>query len=284
MFKRCDGKRDCEDRGDEQVDKWNNFITQVFLLLYMIREMEMIALSWSSQKVTVKMKSLVLKMATFSLSMSQWALSASWRSTRLVKPWKWFLRWGGLGLMPGSQCYTYKRTLISMFSGRETMTRYGIPNFFLKTLIQVRTMQKDISYTCFYEIWTSLQLYETLVLQMLQTSSKDQNTRFYELNNTLITGGASTTWSGILLIVKPATFGWSYRSTIETLWDWIQKVLNSKATRTSWQNTVDQILFCSESNGTQLVFEVVLARPLMSSILTIYIPTLLLLVIRYIAM
>ena len=45
--------------------------------------------------------------------------------------------------------------------------------------------------------------------------------------------------------------------------------------------SVDQILFCSESNGTQLVFEVVLGRPLMSSILTIYIPTLLLLVIRY---
>ena len=44
--------------------------------------------------------------------------------------------------------------------------------------------------------------------------------------------------------------------------------------------SVDEILFCSQSNGTRLVFEVTLGRPLISSILTIYIPTLLLLVIR----
>ena len=45
--------------------------------------------------------------------------------------------------------------------------------------------------------------------------------------------------------------------------------------------SVDKILFCSLENGTKLVFEVTLGRPLMSSILTIYIPTLLLLVIRF---
>ena len=62
--------------------------------------------------------------------------------------------------------------------------------------------------------------------------------------------------------------------------------------------SVDKIRFCSQGNGTKLIFEVryfasvyffwqntffevILSRPLMSSILTIYIPTLLLLVIRY---
>ena len=44
--------------------------------------------------------------------------------------------------------------------------------------------------------------------------------------------------------------------------------------------SVDKILFCSKSNGTKLVLGVTLRRPLISSILTIYIPTLLLLVIR----
>ena len=45
--------------------------------------------------------------------------------------------------------------------------------------------------------------------------------------------------------------------------------------------SVDKILFCSLESGTKLVFEVTLGRPIMSSILTIYIPTLLLLVIRF---
>ena len=45
--------------------------------------------------------------------------------------------------------------------------------------------------------------------------------------------------------------------------------------------SVDKILFCSLENGTKLVFEVTLSRPLISSILTIYIPTFLLLVIRF---
>ena len=45
--------------------------------------------------------------------------------------------------------------------------------------------------------------------------------------------------------------------------------------------SVDKILFCSLESGTKLVFEVTLGRPLISSILTIYIPTLLLLVIRF---
>ena len=44
--------------------------------------------------------------------------------------------------------------------------------------------------------------------------------------------------------------------------------------------SVDKILFCSKANGTKLVLGVTLRRPLISSILTIYIPTLLLLVIR----
>ena len=43
---------------------------------------------------------------------------------------------------------------------------------------------------------------------------------------------------------------------------------------------VDKVRFCSSSNGTLLVLGVTLSRPLMSSILTIYIPTLLLLMIR----
>ena len=43
---------------------------------------------------------------------------------------------------------------------------------------------------------------------------------------------------------------------------------------------VDNMRFCSSSNGTLLVLGVTLSRPLMSSILTIYIPTLLLLMIR----
>ena len=45
--------------------------------------------------------------------------------------------------------------------------------------------------------------------------------------------------------------------------------------------SVDKILFCSATNGTELVFSVTLGRPLLGSILTIYIPTLLLLVIRF---
>ena len=44
--------------------------------------------------------------------------------------------------------------------------------------------------------------------------------------------------------------------------------------------SVDKLVLCSKSNGSQLVFEVTFSRPLMNSILTIYIPTLLLLVIR----
>ena len=44
---------------------------------------------------------------------------------------------------------------------------------------------------------------------------------------------------------------------------------------------VDKLIFCSKSNGAPLVFEVTLNRPLISSVLTIYIPTLLLLVIRF---
>ena len=44
---------------------------------------------------------------------------------------------------------------------------------------------------------------------------------------------------------------------------------------------VDKLIFCSKSNGTHLVLEVTLNRPLISSVLTIYIPTLLLLVIRF---
>ena len=44
--------------------------------------------------------------------------------------------------------------------------------------------------------------------------------------------------------------------------------------------SVDQLNFCSKSNGTQLVLEVTLGRPMIGSILTIYIPTLLLLIIR----
>merc|ERR550517_2158270 len=47
--------------------------------------------------------------------------------------------------------------------------------------------------------------------------------------------------------------------------------------------TIDKIIFCSLESGTKLVFEVTLGRPLMSSILTIYIPTLLLLVISLVA-
>ena len=35
---------------------------------------------------------------------------------------------------------------------------------------------------------------------------------------------------------------------------------------------VDKILFCSRENGSRLVLEVTLGRPLISSILTIYIP------------
>ena len=45
--------------------------------------------------------------------------------------------------------------------------------------------------------------------------------------------------------------------------------------------SVDKLVLCSKSNRSQLVFEVTFNRPLMNSILTIYIPTLLLLVIRY---
>ena len=45
--------------------------------------------------------------------------------------------------------------------------------------------------------------------------------------------------------------------------------------------SVDQIQFCSVENGTQLVLSVTLGRPLLGSILTIYIPTLLLLIIRF---
>ena len=45
--------------------------------------------------------------------------------------------------------------------------------------------------------------------------------------------------------------------------------------------SVDKILFCTLSNRTKMVIEVTLSRPLIRSILTIYIPTLLLLVIRF---
>ena len=45
--------------------------------------------------------------------------------------------------------------------------------------------------------------------------------------------------------------------------------------------SVDQILFCSAVNGTELVLSVTLGRPLTGSILIIYIPTLLLLLIRF---
>ena len=45
--------------------------------------------------------------------------------------------------------------------------------------------------------------------------------------------------------------------------------------------SVDKILFCSAANGTELVLSVTLGRPLLGSILTIYIPTLLLLLIRF---
>ena len=236
VLNRCDGKPDCKDRGDEQVAKFNNFLTQVFWSFSMDRVMEMIALSWSFQKVTAKMNLLELRRETSSPSTSQSALSASWRSMRSVKPWKWFLRWSGPGLMPGWRCYTSKRTPIWMFSGRRTLKRYGIQNFSLKTLTQVKTIQNDISSTWFYETWTSPQLYETLAPQIAQMSSKDQNTRFYELKSTPITGGASTTWSGILSIGRDATCGWNCPSTTWTLWDWIRKRLSSPATRTSWQS------------------------------------------------
>ena len=45
--------------------------------------------------------------------------------------------------------------------------------------------------------------------------------------------------------------------------------------------SVDKILFCTLSNGTKMVIEVTMSRPLISSVLTIYVPTLLLIVIRY---
>ena len=45
--------------------------------------------------------------------------------------------------------------------------------------------------------------------------------------------------------------------------------------------SVDEILLCSVENGSQLLFSVTLGRPLMRSVLTIYIPTLLLLIIRF---
>ena len=45
--------------------------------------------------------------------------------------------------------------------------------------------------------------------------------------------------------------------------------------------SVDKILLCSAVNGTELVLSVTLGRPLLGSILTIYIPTLLLFLIRF---
>ena len=45
--------------------------------------------------------------------------------------------------------------------------------------------------------------------------------------------------------------------------------------------SVDKILLCSAVNGTELVLSVTLGRPLTGSILIIYIPTLLLLLIRF---
>ena len=45
--------------------------------------------------------------------------------------------------------------------------------------------------------------------------------------------------------------------------------------------SVDEILLCSVENSSQLLFSVTLGRPLMRSVLTIYIPTLLLLIIRF---
>ena len=45
--------------------------------------------------------------------------------------------------------------------------------------------------------------------------------------------------------------------------------------------SVDKILFCSQENGTRLVLVVTLRRPLLGSILTTFLPTLLLLIIRF---
>ena len=45
--------------------------------------------------------------------------------------------------------------------------------------------------------------------------------------------------------------------------------------------SVDKILFCSQENRTRLVLVVTLGRPLLGSILTIFLPTLLLLIIRF---
>ena len=45
--------------------------------------------------------------------------------------------------------------------------------------------------------------------------------------------------------------------------------------------SVDKIRFCSEENGTRLVLVVTLGRPLLGSILTTFLPTLFLLIIRF---
>ena len=45
--------------------------------------------------------------------------------------------------------------------------------------------------------------------------------------------------------------------------------------------SVEKILFCSKENGTRLVLAVTLERPLLGSILTTFLPTLLLLIIRF---
>ena len=45
--------------------------------------------------------------------------------------------------------------------------------------------------------------------------------------------------------------------------------------------SVDKMLFCSQENGTRLVLVVTLGRPLLGSVLTTFLPTLLLFIIRF---
>ena len=44
--------------------------------------------------------------------------------------------------------------------------------------------------------------------------------------------------------------------------------------------SAEKILFCSQANGARLVVEIVFGRPLLGNILTTFLPTLLLLVVR----